>query len=43
VSEWIQQKREWMTPESISQTVQEFQPQKVLGRIFNRYHTLLEK
>ncbi len=43
VSAWIQQQRAWMTPEFISQTVQDFQPQKVLGRIFNRYHALLEK
>jgi len=43
VSAWIQQKKASMTPESISRTVQEFQPQKVLGCIFNRYHTLLEK
>lgn len=43
VSAWIQQQKAWMTPEFISRTVQEFQPQKVLGRIFNRYHALLEK
>jgi glycosyltransferase involved in cell wall biosynthesis len=43
VSAWIQHKKEWMTPEFISHTVQQFQPQKVLGRIFSRYHSLLEK
>jgi glycosyltransferase involved in cell wall biosynthesis len=43
VSAWIRKKKEWMTPEFISHSVQEFQPQKVLARIFNRYHALLEK
>ena len=43
VTSWLQRQKVWMTPERISQTVQEFQPQKVLGRIFQRYHALLEK